>query len=178
MGIRYNQCPKCRSRNTVDILYGMPTAEAFQKAEKGLLKLGGCTIMPGQPNSFCNDCENEWTSLEAVDFEYSKIRGIKASAINSSDQKWMVEIDFETREVKWNGTFQRVMEQTELDTFKERLKWTKVLDWKAKYGDGADWWVEISREGRNVERCGKGSYPSQWEEFVEVLSEVTMRGLY
>ncbi|MCB5936185.1 hypothetical protein LI012_09690 [Caldibacillus thermoamylovorans] len=49
MGINYKQCPKCGSKNTIKILYGMPTKEVFQKAEAGEIKLGGCRIIVGGP---------------------------------------------------------------------------------------------------------------------------------
>ncbi|MGG4474618.1 hypothetical protein ABEW70_15885, partial [Heyndrickxia faecalis] len=34
MGINYKQCPKCGSKNTLKILYGMPTREVFQKQKQ------------------------------------------------------------------------------------------------------------------------------------------------
>ena len=34
MGINYKQCPKCGSKNTLKILYGMPTKEVFQKQKQ------------------------------------------------------------------------------------------------------------------------------------------------
>lgn len=43
MAINYKRCPnpKCGSKNTMTILYGMPAPEAVQKAEAGELKLWG-----------------------------------------------------------------------------------------------------------------------------------------
>ena len=35
---------------------------AFEEAEKGNIKLGGCEVFigGGQPDRFCKDCEHEW----------------------------------------------------------------------------------------------------------------------
>ena len=55
-------CPKCKSNNIIPIMYGYPTHEAFEEAEKGNIKLGGCEVFigGGQPDRFCKDCEHEW----------------------------------------------------------------------------------------------------------------------
>ncbi len=52
-------CPKCDSKNTCRIMYGMPayTPELEQKLEAGKLHLGGCIIEEDSPNRRCNDCE-------------------------------------------------------------------------------------------------------------------------
>ena len=36
------KCPKCGSSNVCEILYGMPTGEAYKLAEQGKMILGGC----------------------------------------------------------------------------------------------------------------------------------------
>jgi len=55
-------CPKCKSNNIIPIMYGYPTYEAFEEAEKGNIKLGGCEVIIGcdMPDRFCKDCEHEW----------------------------------------------------------------------------------------------------------------------
>jgi hypothetical protein len=42
-------CPRCRKRSGVDILYGMPTHEAFEMAERGEIAIGGCCIDDDAP---------------------------------------------------------------------------------------------------------------------------------
>lgn len=39
------KCPKCGSSNVCEILYGMPTGEAYKLAEQGKMILGGCDII-------------------------------------------------------------------------------------------------------------------------------------
>lgn len=61
VAVNYKKCPKCGSRNSVKIVYGMPSYELFQKAEAGKVKLGGCIIEKDSPEYFCKDCEHEWS---------------------------------------------------------------------------------------------------------------------
>ena len=72
MAITYKQCPKCGSKNSVKIVYGMPSYELFQEAEVGKVKLGGCVIIEDNPEYFCKDCEHEWNLEQPIDGAYSK----------------------------------------------------------------------------------------------------------
>ena len=57
------KCPKCGSSNVCEILYGMPTGEAYKLAEQGKMILGGCDIIIDdlpQPDYGCLDCKFEW----------------------------------------------------------------------------------------------------------------------
>lgn len=48
-------CPKCGAK-TVPILYGEPTPDAFQAAERGELVLGGCVVSDDSPSRTCTTC--------------------------------------------------------------------------------------------------------------------------
>lgn len=67
-------CPKCKSTHVSQILYGMPTHEAFKMAERGELILGGCMIMPGQPDYGCLDCKFQWSKRSLLSTAIKKIR--------------------------------------------------------------------------------------------------------
>lgn len=69
-------CPKCKSNNIIPIMYGYPTHEAFEEAEKGNIKLGGCEVFigGGQPDRFCKDCEHEWCVDDFLVEDILKIR--------------------------------------------------------------------------------------------------------
>ncbi len=54
------ECPKCRSTNVIPIVYGFPSEELFERADRGEVKLGGCVIEDDNPNYFCKDCEAEF----------------------------------------------------------------------------------------------------------------------
>ena len=52
-----NNCPHCGSENYIPILYGYPTHEAFEKADRGELILAGCCIYESNPpNKKCKNC--------------------------------------------------------------------------------------------------------------------------
>jgi len=57
---RKSNCPICKSINVTPIVYGYPSPETFEKAERGIDELGGCCIEPDDPHWFCKDCENRW----------------------------------------------------------------------------------------------------------------------
>ena len=55
------KCPKCGCPNYIPIVYGYPTHEAFEKADKGELILAGCCIFEDNPpNKKCKNCHNSY----------------------------------------------------------------------------------------------------------------------
>ena len=58
--VRARKCPECSSAGVVPILYGMPTREAWEAAERGEFVLGGCTVDEGQPTWSCSACGHQW----------------------------------------------------------------------------------------------------------------------
>lgn len=60
MNTRKYICPACKKREGVDILYGSPSFEMFEAAERGEIELGGCVIDGNQPERKCLSCEHEW----------------------------------------------------------------------------------------------------------------------
>jgi hypothetical protein len=60
MRLRKYICPACKQKTGVDLLYGMPTDEAFELAGKNLLALGGCCMALGGPERSCTSCGHEW----------------------------------------------------------------------------------------------------------------------
>lgn len=54
------KCPRCGSTSVVPILYGMPSHEAREAAERGELVIGGCEVEIGQPSHACRACGHRW----------------------------------------------------------------------------------------------------------------------
>lgn len=50
------RCPRCGSAEAVPILYGMPTGDAFEAAERGEIALGGCVVGEEAPELLCRGC--------------------------------------------------------------------------------------------------------------------------
>jgi hypothetical protein len=185
MAINYKKCPKCSSLKSIKILYGMPTHEAFLLAEEGKIKLGGCCITDSDPEYYCKDCENEWDRQTAIDSAYKEIKGITAAVGGYFDGYYEVEIDFQSKKLKWNhsgagaeGYYEKTIRQTTLDRFIEELKEADFLNWKSKYiepgvCDGTQWSVEIIKDGRNIKKYGDNKFPEQWGSFCRLIKKVS-----
>ena len=67
---RIPPCPDCSSRNVVPIVYGLPSADAWEKMEKGEIGIGGCCIFTDEdgnmlnPEWVCKDCGCEFPKRE------------------------------------------------------------------------------------------------------------------
>lgn len=177
VAVNYKKCPKCGSKNSVKIVYGMPSYELFQEAEAGKVKLGGCVIIEGNPEYFCKDCEYEWNREQAIDEAYSKIKIIKASVGGYFGGYYDVIIDLTNLETTWNfgeggteKTSKKSIHSSTAKDFIEQLKMIKLLNWKAKYiepyvYDGTQWSVEIITDGRTIRKYGDNKFPEEWELF-------------
>lgn len=55
-------CPRCGKRSGVKIVYGMPDDELVEKAQRGLVALGGCILTGADPTWRCleDGCGTEW----------------------------------------------------------------------------------------------------------------------
>ena len=51
---KHRRCPTCGSQ-AVPIMYGMPTFDAFQQAERGELAIGGCVLADEAPAWQCTE---------------------------------------------------------------------------------------------------------------------------
>lgn len=67
-------CPRCRSDDTIPIVYGYPGPELMEAMERGEIMLGGCCIEDHQPLWHCRKCRHEFPSLDASDW-YFPARG-------------------------------------------------------------------------------------------------------
>jgi hypothetical protein len=185
MAINYKQCPKCESKNTVKILYGMPNHEAIQKAELGEIKLGGCCVIVGGPEYYCNDCEHEWNKEDALEAAYNKIKGLKASVGGYFEGFYNVDVNLSILQVSWSHwvggedkTIQKTISPTTAKKIIEELKMVNLLNWKAKYIepgvlDGTQWSVEIIRDERNISKRGDNKFPDEWDVFCKLIRKIT-----
>lgn len=64
-------CPKCGSKNTAPIVYGMPTEELFEESEQNKVIIGGCCIIDCDDDYGCCDCNFQW-SKNTLDTKYVK----------------------------------------------------------------------------------------------------------
>ncbi|TFE01560.1 hypothetical protein [Jeotgalibacillus salarius] len=187
MAINVRQCPSCRAKKTINISYGEPTYETVLKADEGLIKLGGCVVLPDAPVYHCKKCGHEWTKEQAIEASYKRIKGLKASVGGFFDGFYEVEIDFDSYKVIWKHSgsgqeevVEKSISKAELSDLIEKLKMTALLNWRANYAmpgvlDGTSWGVEVVREGRNIHKSGSNLFPDEWEAFCEVMRVISNR---
>jgi len=56
-------CPYCGAKDQKEIMYGLPTHEAFVDAEEGKIVLGGCVISNESPRWHCPNCGRDHGEL-------------------------------------------------------------------------------------------------------------------
>lgn len=54
-------CPRCDSTRVVRIVFGLPTPEMFEAAERAEILLGGCVISEDEPTEACLECGYRFT---------------------------------------------------------------------------------------------------------------------
>ena len=57
------KCPHCGGK-VVSILYGEPSEEGFQMAERGEVVLGGCIIWESMPDYQCLGCGHSFRKVQ------------------------------------------------------------------------------------------------------------------
>lgn len=65
-------CPRCGSTGVVEILYGYPTADAFEAERRGDIALGGCVIGDESPDYICRACREPlpWARPDLVQEDF------------------------------------------------------------------------------------------------------------
>ncbi len=53
---RQRRCVRCGSSDAIPIVYGLPTWEAVEEAQRGQIVLGGCVIGHESPAFECAGC--------------------------------------------------------------------------------------------------------------------------
>ncbi|MBP3951936.1 hypothetical protein [Bacillus suaedae] len=186
MAINYKQCINCESKNTLNLLYGMPTDDASKQAKEGKFKLGGCCVIVGGPEYCCNVCESEWNKEQAIDAAYEKIIGLNAYVGGFFGASYNVDLDLISGSAAWshweNGeevaSECKALKETTVKKLIEELKIINFLNWKREYIepgvlDGTSWSVELIREGRNLKRSGANKFPEEWDDFCKLVRRMT-----
>ena len=70
------RCPNCKSKNVIPIVYGYPSMDTVEMAERYEIKLGGCVVYADRemPDLYCKDCKKEWSVDDLTDRDITKIR--------------------------------------------------------------------------------------------------------
>lgn len=194
------KCPACGSTYTVKILYGMPTYEAFQVAEKGEISLGSCCVSDNNPNRHCKACgqnfggKNLFTLLEMICLEFF-VGGYfdtshfiyidgkrKNKVIRYAKTQGGMYVDLKQPKNEINMYPDIVLKEIPLTSeqwlaFVEELTSLEVACWKDKYYDndicdGTQWQLVIRFPHRNkISKCGSNEYPPYWNKFINIINK-------
>lgn len=190
-------CPKCKSENVVPIIYGYPSQEVFEEAEKENLKFGGCDILIdgfAMPDRFCKDCENKWCvdrleadAIKKVRFKYLSNWGFYESG-SIMEHQWVFEI-FKDGTIKYFAyprDSRKVLNKDKVIISTERVQefYEKLLDalkpWNAAYEcrvcDGCSYRLDITycdgRKKSHTGDIGGGTVDKLVMGFLEYIPEM------
>lgn len=175
------RCPSCGREDVDRIVYGLvapPTEEH--------VRLGGCIVLPGQPDYHCNGCGNEWAEDDSPDGRlrptasgdpdpYETLRTVEAWIHDSDGSTTEVVIDVLGSQATWRhregGTAdetRRDLGPEQLRAFLEELRDVDPLRWKGRYHaacvvDASTWGVRITTEHRTSRRVGINAGPRGWD---------------
>ncbi|HEX6655594.1 MAG TPA: hypothetical protein VF153_05215 [Candidatus Limnocylindria bacterium] len=54
--MRFPPCPSCGADDVVEIIYGLPDLELWERKLRGEVVLGGCVVGPESPEFECRNC--------------------------------------------------------------------------------------------------------------------------
>jgi hypothetical protein len=107
---RFN-CPSCKEKTGVTIVYGMPSEELANKAELGEIALGGCVIEPNQPDYRCTSCGFEWN--RARQFEEARNQWLEEDVKGRSLTEMMDEND--NKKIPMDAEYLAIWKKAEKD---------------------------------------------------------------
>lgn len=180
-------CPRCGSKNTAQILWGMPafSEDLEEKLKKKEIVLGGCCVSDNDPTYHCNTCKKDFgrsTSLNEIatgsihfclggyfdgyhDVTVSKtINGALIEYRPPIGAKDATPIVREILFVEWMS-------------FVSDLYRCYVTDWKRRYVnpgilDGTQWELEITFDDKPIlKRHGSNAYPPHWKKLISIFKK-------
>lgn len=194
------KCPACGSTDTVKILYGMPTHEAFQSAERGEFVLGGCCVSDNDPKRHCKACGQDFGGIDlfslyqmtSLEFFIGGYFGTSHFAYIDGKRKNKL-----IRYAKTPGGIYADLKHPKNDinfhpdillkeipltseqwlTFIEELVTLEIPCWKDEYYDsgvcdGTQWELIIRLPNRNkIIRSGSNEYPPYWNKFIKIMQK-------
>lgn len=185
MSIAYKKCPKCGSKNSLKIIYGLPGIKLVMEEAEGKVKLGGCCIFENSPEYYCTECENEWSREQATDAAYNKIQTIETSVGGYFGGYNYVTIDLRNLKItlsNWGGgkeqqIINKAIKASTVKKFIDQLKTVDLLNWKSKYDsdvcDGTQWSVDILADGKTIKKYGSNNFPDEWDMFCRLISDIS-----
>ena len=192
------KCPICGSRNTAEILYGMPAmnSELEAKINSGEIFIGGCDVPINGPLRHCYDCGEDFGGAGFYPTRSEDRPGLipcYISCIEFSVGGYFDGYDTVVFKATEDGADVTVSHEPPVDDKnidKElhitQRRWQNLIDklvdqlyvneWEEKYVnphivDGTQWGLTI-KEGDVpiIKSYGSNDYPPYWEEMLQTIS--------
>lgn len=180
-------CPKCGSRNTVELVYGYLTAELAEAEDRGEICLEGCSVSPDDPVYLCNDCGYRWGKVGGGD-GLASIKYIKASVSGHFGPNYYIYANIKKGHFEYISTeivaIEDHVESRKSITEEDWVKMVRGLKscdfeyWLDSYEDpgfcdGTQWCVEVKlANGEKIRKHGSNHYPGKWEQFCRMMSKL------
>ena len=187
------KCPFCGKRHTVEILYGMPSYEAFLDEKLGKIKLGGCIIMDGNPSRYCKDCykyfgkgfeyfgiiENVFFFIGGFDGDNHFIDISLGPNSNILTHRHLLPLNTQSNPA--DTPTERNMKLTEKDQayLQGIINKLYICEWPDSsidkdILDGTQWSIEIKYQGRRkIKKHGSNKFPPGFTEFLKAMRKLS-----
>jgi len=194
------KCPACGSTDTVKILYGEPTYEAYEASTHGKAVLGGCLISSVSPTKHCKACGQDFGGKDLIPlYEMTSFEFFVGGYFGTSH---FVYIDGKRknkliRYTKTPGGMCADLKHPKNDinfhpdillkeipltseqwlAFIEELVTLEIARWKDEYCDsgvcdGTQWELMIRLPNRNkIIRSGSNEYPPYWNKCMKIMKK-------
>lgn len=178
-------CPRCGSKNTAKILYGMPawSSELQEQIEKGDVVLGGCSITGCDPAYRCNKCKKDFGAptadmeAETTSFYFSIgsfFDGYQTLTVKRTDTGAAV-VYTPAFVSSLSGPIENQLTTDEWLSFVHGLYRCYIADWKKRYVDpnilgGTQWEMILSfKSGKPLKFHGSNIYPPHWSKLLRTI---------
>ena len=193
------KCPRCGSKNTARILYGMPvySEEMERKLNEGKLYLGGCCVTDNGPTRHCSECCRNFATPPVIEKDGMEedYRDIVTGISFSRGGFFGGQTSLEIRRTKAGIIVRANRDSFDSEEYSgsrypmeykiTEMRWQRLInklysdlyvhEWKKKYIDhdildGEQWNLEISLIGRRKRTYyGSNDYPPYWNELIQLL---------
>jgi len=182
-------CPRCGSKKTAKILYGMPmmSPDLQEQLDKGEVVLGGCCITTCDPKYYCNKCKKDFGMLtaeleaEAISF-YFKIGGYFGDnymiMIIKSEDGAAVNYYAGEGYLPEEAIPKEKLSPEEWREFIHKVFHCNIANWKKRYVDphvvdGTQWELKVDfMNGKPIKVYGSNKYPVHWDKFIKAVNSL------
>lgn len=182
-------CPRCGSKKTAKILYGMPamSPELQEQLDQGEVVLGGCCITNCDPVYYCNKCKKDFGAptaeleADAISF-YFKIGGFFGDnymiMLIKSDNGAAVNFSAGTGYLPEEPAVKEELSSDEWQAFIHKVFHCYIADRKKRYVDphvvdGTQWELEVNFiNSKPLKIYGSNKYPVHWDKFIKAVNKV------